>query len=72
MRTYLRAAMVFLGYTEDAVKSLTKAVDILQITHGTNTPFMKDLLFKLEEAHAEASFKLSSKDEERDIPYRHN
>lgn len=51
-----------LGETEDAVKSLTKAADILQITHGTNTPFMKELLFKLEEARAEASHKRSSKD----------
>ncbi|KAK9271392.1 hypothetical protein L1049_026982 [Liquidambar formosana] len=50
-----------LGDTEDAIKSLTKAVDILRITHGTNTLFMKELLIKLEEAHAEASYKLSSK-----------
>ena len=46
------------------MKSLTKAVDILRITHGTNTPFMKDLLMKLEEARAEASYKCSSKEEE--------
>lgn len=52
-----------LGKTEDAIKSLTMAVDILRITHGTNTPFMKDLLMKLEEAHAEASYKLAPKDE---------
>ncbi|GMY06847.1 histone-lysine N-methyltransferase ASHR1 isoform X1 [Fagus crenata] len=52
-----------LGDTEDAIKSLTKAMDILRITHGTDTPFMKDLLMKLEEAHAEASYKLSCKDE---------
>jgi SET and MYND domain-containing protein len=38
-------------------------MDILRITHGTDTPFMKDLLMKLEEAHAEASYKLSCKDE---------
>ena len=49
-----------LGDTENAVKSLTKAVDILRITHGTSTPFMKELLMKLDEAHAEASYKLSS------------
>ncbi|XP_057502364.1 LOW QUALITY PROTEIN: histone-lysine N-methyltransferase ASHR1 [Actinidia eriantha] len=49
-----------LGDTDDACKSLTKAVDILRIIHGTNTPFMKELLIKLEEAHAEASYKLSS------------
>ncbi|KAJ4972812.1 hypothetical protein NE237_005986 [Protea cynaroides] len=48
-----------LGDTEDAIKSLTMAVDILRITHGTNTPFMKDLLIKLEEACAEAAYKLS-------------
>uniref|UniRef100_A0A2P2KVZ2 Histone-lysine N-methyltransferase ASHR1 isoform X2 n=1 Tax=Rhizophora mucronata TaxID=61149 RepID=A0A2P2KVZ2_RHIMU len=46
-----------LGETQDAIKSLTRAVDILRITHGTNTPFMKELLMKLEEAHAEASYK---------------
>ncbi|KAK9945746.1 hypothetical protein M0R45_011245 [Rubus argutus] len=43
-----------LGDAEDAVKSLTKAVDILRITHGTSTPFMKDLFRRLEEARAEA------------------
>ncbi|KAK9993553.1 hypothetical protein SO802_023256 [Lithocarpus litseifolius] len=53
----------FLGDTEDAIKSVTKAMDILRVTHSTNTPFMRDLLMKLEEAHAEASHKLSCKDE---------
>ncbi|OMO98267.1 hypothetical protein CCACVL1_04268 [Corchorus capsularis] len=52
-----------LGETEESIKSLTKAVEILQITHGTNTPFMKELLMKLEEAHAEASYKHSSMEE---------
>ncbi|KAI9106463.1 hypothetical protein K1719_021991 [Acacia pycnantha] len=52
----------YLGDTEGAVKSLTRAVDILSITHGTNTPFMKELLIKLEEARAEASYQQSSKD----------
>ncbi|KAM6581598.1 hypothetical protein CsatA_005372 [Cannabis sativa] len=47
----------FLGETENGVKSLTKAVDILKISHGTNTPFMKELLMKLDEARAEASYK---------------
>lgn len=51
----------YLGETEEAVKSLSKAADVLRITHGTNTLFMKDLLMKLEEARAEASYKLSSK-----------
>lgn len=51
-----------LGQTEDAVKSLTKAADILQITHGKNSPFVKQLLWKLEEARAEASYKRSSED----------
>ncbi|KAG9136481.1 hypothetical protein Leryth_018966 [Lithospermum erythrorhizon] len=46
--------------TQEAIKSLTKAVDILRITHGTSTPFMKELLAKLEEARAEVSYKLSS------------
>ncbi|CAH9071660.1 unnamed protein product [Cuscuta epithymum] len=48
-----------LGESEEALKSLTKAMDILRITHGTNTPFMKELSFKLDEARAEVSFKLS-------------
>ncbi|KAI3972882.1 hypothetical protein MKX01_019540 [Papaver californicum] len=48
----------FLGDTEDAIKSLTKAVYVLQITHGTNTPFMRDLLVRLDEARAEAAHKL--------------
>ncbi|KAH9756860.1 Histone-lysine N-methyltransferase ASHR1 [Citrus sinensis] len=50
-------------YQKNAIKSLTKAVEILRITHGTNSPFMKELILKLEEAQAEASYKLSSKDE---------
>ncbi|KAK2388888.1 histone-lysine N-methyltransferase ASHR2 [Trifolium repens] len=53
----------YLGDTKEAIKSLTKAVDILRITHGTNTPFVKELLMMLEEARAEASYKLSSKEE---------
>ncbi|KAJ4700614.1 histone-lysine N-methyltransferase ASHR1-like [Melia azedarach] len=53
----------FLGDTENAIKSLTKAADILRITHGTNSPFMKELIIKLEEARAEASYKLSTKNE---------
>lgn len=52
-----------LGYTEDAVKSYTKAFDILRITHGSNSSFMKELLLKLEEARAEASYKLLSIDD---------
>ncbi|XP_021737875.1 histone-lysine N-methyltransferase ASHR1-like isoform X1 [Chenopodium quinoa] len=53
-----------LGETANCVRSLTKAVDILRLTHGTNTPFIKELLFKLEEARAEASFKLKPLDED--------
>ncbi|KAJ0789540.1 putative [histone H3]-lysine(4) N-trimethyltransferase chromatin remodeling SET family [Helianthus annuus] len=53
-----------LGHTEEAIKSLTQAVDVLRVTHGTTRPFMKELLGKLEEARAEASFKLSSMDDE--------
>ncbi|KAE8714349.1 Histone-lysine N-methyltransferase ASHR1 [Hibiscus syriacus] len=52
-----------LGETDDAIKTFTKAVDILRITHGTNTPFIKELLMKLEEARAEASFKLLSRED---------
>ncbi|CAK7347035.1 unnamed protein product [Dovyalis caffra] len=54
-----------LGDTEDSIKSLTRAVEILRITHGTNSPFMKELMMKLDEARAEASYNLSSKDEAR-------
>jgi len=46
--------------TEDALKSLTKAADILRITHGTKSQFMKELFGKIEEARAEVSFRLSS------------
>ncbi|KAF8377029.1 hypothetical protein HHK36_030401 [Tetracentron sinense] len=53
-----------LGETENAIKTLTNALDILRITHGTNTSFTRDLLIKLEEAHAEASYKLSSNDDQ--------
>lgn len=52
-----------LGHTKEAIKSLTQALDVLQITHGTTTPFMKDLIAKLDEARAEASYKLSSIDD---------
>ncbi|KAI3951624.1 hypothetical protein MKW92_051564 [Papaver armeniacum] len=48
----------FLGDTEDAIKSLTKAVYVLQTTHGTKTAFMRDLLVRLDEARAEAAHKL--------------
>ncbi|XP_072972599.1 histone-lysine N-methyltransferase ASHR1 isoform X1 [Typha angustifolia] len=51
-----------LGRTEDALRSFTKATDILRITHGTRTPFMRELISKLEEVKAEASFKLSGGD----------
>ncbi|CAA0364667.1 unnamed protein product [Arabidopsis thaliana] len=46
-----------LGETKEAVSSLIKAFDILRISHGTSTPFMKELSAKLEEARAEASYK---------------
>ncbi|VAH95253.1 unnamed protein product [Triticum turgidum subsp. durum] len=53
-----------LEYTEDALKSLTRAADVLRITHGTQSQFMKELFGKLEEARAEVSFRLSSGDEQ--------
>ncbi|KAK6939821.1 SET domain, partial [Dillenia turbinata] len=53
----------FLGETDNAIKSFTKAADILRITHGTNTTLVKDLLIKLEEARAEASYKPMAEDE---------
>ncbi|KAL3729635.1 hypothetical protein ACJRO7_026722 [Eucalyptus globulus] len=49
--------------TGNAIKSLTKAVDILRVTHGTNTEFVRELVMKLEEARAEASHNLSCADE---------
>ncbi|XP_030475693.2 histone-lysine N-methyltransferase ASHR1 [Syzygium oleosum] len=52
-----------LGDTINAIKSLTKAVDILRVTHGTNAEFVRDLMMKLEEARAEASHNLSCADE---------
>ncbi|CAI0605802.1 unnamed protein product [Linum tenue] len=52
-----------LGDTENAISSLTNAARVLGVTHGTNTPFVKELLMKLEEARAEASYKLQSCDE---------
>lgn len=53
-----------LEYTEDALKSLTRAADVLRITHGTNSQFMKELFGKLEEARAEVSFRLSPGNEQ--------
>ncbi|XP_031096589.1 histone-lysine N-methyltransferase ASHR1 isoform X2 [Ipomoea triloba] len=53
-----------LGESEEAFKSLSKAMDILRITHGTTTPFMKELSFELEEARAELSYKLSRKEDD--------
>ncbi|KAL6217174.1 hypothetical protein ACLB2K_010391 [Fragaria x ananassa] len=40
-----------LGEDESAVKSLTKAADILQISYGTSTSFMKDVFRSLKEQH---------------------
>ncbi|XP_020588099.1 histone-lysine N-methyltransferase ASHR1 [Phalaenopsis equestris] len=51
-----------LEQTEDALKSFTKAVEILRITHGTSTPFMKELFSKLEESRAEDYYCLSAHD----------
>ena len=50
--------------TENSVISFTKALDILRLTYGTNTPFMKEKLVKLEEARAEAFYKLRVADED--------
>ncbi|KAL6637067.1 hypothetical protein ACP70R_024639 [Stipagrostis hirtigluma subsp. patula] len=48
--------------TDDALKSLTRAADILRITHGTKSQFMDELFGRLEEARAEVSYRLSSRD----------
>ncbi|KAH0660609.1 hypothetical protein KY289_029357 [Solanum tuberosum] len=53
----------WLGETEEAYRSLAKTAEVLRITHGTNTTFMKELFVKLEEARAEFSYKISSKEE---------
>ncbi|KAL2893175.1 Histone-lysine N-methyltransferase ASHR1 [Bienertia sinuspersici] len=53
-----------LGETQNCVRSLSKALDILRVTHGANTAFTKELAVKLEEARAEASFKLNPLDED--------
>ncbi|KAK4493190.1 hypothetical protein RD792_017953 [Penstemon davidsonii] len=65
--TLLKVLITFktlLGEVEEAVTSLTKAFDILRITHGIKTIFVMDLLSKLEEARAEASYKLRSQMED--------
>ncbi|CAA6664907.1 unnamed protein product [Spirodela intermedia] len=51
-----------LEHTEAALKSFTKSVDILRITHGMNTIFMRELLSNLEEARREAAYRLSACD----------
>ncbi|XP_058097233.1 histone-lysine N-methyltransferase ASHR1 isoform X2 [Magnolia sinica] len=48
--------------TRVALKSFTKAADVLRITHGTSTPFVKELFSKLEEARAEAAYSLKQHD----------
>ncbi|KAL7155951.1 hypothetical protein ABFS83_03G110600 [Erythranthe nasuta] len=48
----------FLGETVAAVRSMTKGLDVLGITHGTKAPFVMELTSKLEEARAEASYTL--------------
>ncbi|KDP32757.1 hypothetical protein JCGZ_12049 [Jatropha curcas] len=50
------------GNPQVAIDLLSKALDILQITHGTESPFTKDLLLKLEQARAGESFKLTPND----------
>ncbi|KAK4761743.1 hypothetical protein SAY87_029627 [Trapa incisa] len=61
---YYLVMVKLLGYTDDAVRSLTKVVHILRVTHGhgTTTPFIKELILNLEEARAETSYKLAQSD----------
>lgn len=49
-----------LEQTENALKSFTEAAEILRITHGNSTPFMKELFSKLEEARAEDHYRRSA------------
>ncbi|KAL6492859.1 hypothetical protein OROGR_032618 [Orobanche gracilis] len=53
-----------LGETEASVRSLTIALDVLGITHGKKTSFMLELMSKLDEARAEASYMLRSRNED--------
>ncbi|OMO98251.1 hypothetical protein CCACVL1_04275 [Corchorus capsularis] len=57
LRYYTSAKLEWVnGNKVIAVDHLDKAVDILKVTHGTETPFMKDLLGKLEKARGGAPF----------------
>ncbi|KAK8965916.1 Histone-lysine N-methyltransferase ASHR1 [Platanthera guangdongensis] len=55
-----KSSLQILEQTENALKSFTEAAEILRITHGISTPFMKELFSKLEEARAEHYYKRSA------------
>ncbi|XP_078155375.1 SET domain group 37 isoform X2 [Carex rostrata] len=55
-----------LEFTDDSLVSYTKAADILRITHGTSSHFMKELVANIEEARAEVSYKHSSRERDGD------
>ncbi|KAL6525152.1 Histone-lysine N-methyltransferase ashr1 [Orobanche minor] len=50
--------------TEASVRSLTKALDVLGIIHGKKSSFVLELMSKLDEARAEASYMLRSRNED--------
>lgn len=50
----------YLGRTEDAVKTYTRALKILVITHGSNAELVRNLRTALHEAQTEASFLLQN------------
>lgn len=65
LQYYTRGKLEWLlGDTESVVRSYTMALDILQNTHGRNTPFTKELQMRLEEAHAEASYRRVAEEDE--------
>ncbi|KAG8097903.1 hypothetical protein GUJ93_ZPchr0013g37585 [Zizania palustris] len=50
LQLYTRGKLQWsLGYIQDALKSLTRAADVLRVTHGTTSEFMKELLCMLKE-----------------------
>ncbi|KAL6515580.1 Histone-lysine N-methyltransferase ashr1 [Orobanche hederae] len=53
--------------TEASVRSLTKALDVLGIIHGKKSSFVLELMSKLDEARAEASYMLRSRNEDRKL-----
>ncbi|GAV76217.1 SET domain-containing protein/zf-MYND domain-containing protein [Cephalotus follicularis] len=63
VRYYLCGKLEWLaGEREKAITLLTKAVDVLRVTHGSDVPFMKDLFMKLEKAESGDPSTISASD----------